>query len=262
MKKTKIGNVAKALSFWLLFEGLLFALNASFFNMPKWLVAIVFGGALSLLMIFLSSLYLKSDKMTMADLGMTLAPGSYRRFAVSLLVGMAFFGGFFVLYLLLAPVAVARISEPDLFNATVLAFFAMLALGTMEEIVFRGYFLRKLDTAIGVRAAIYLSSIAFGLYHGLTIDSITGPAIWGLIYGVLAYWSKGLAIPIGFHVGANLIQSLFSQKERWVSGIWTFDVSEATTLFTVEQVTTGLQIFLLIFAVGLLEYYLRRVHRP
>ena len=152
------------------------------------------------------------------------------------------------------------VEKPDLLNATVIAFLAMTAMGVMEEIVFRGYFLKKLASATGIRAAIYLTSLAFGLYHGITIDSITGPAVWGLLYAVLAYWSKGLAIPIGFHVGVNLIQAIFSQKQKWVSGIWYFDVQDIAAPFTVDQITTGLHLCLLILAVAFVEYYLRKVH--
>ena len=80
-------------------------------------------------------------------------------------------------------------------------------------------------------------------YVFLKSESLTGPAIWGLIFGTLAYWSKGLAIPIGFHTGVNFVQALFSQKEKWASGIWTFDIADEITPFTVDQITVGMKIF-------------------
>jgi len=260
--KANILIAAKAFSFWITFEALLMVWRGSGPPMPQWMLALLFGGSLCLVMAGLTKIYLRSEQMTMADLGMALTKGSLSRFAVSLLIGIAFFGSFFLIYLWLTSVTIVGVPQLDLVEAAVISFLVFLVLGTMEEIVFRGYFLRKLDTAVGMRAAIYLTSIAFGMYHGWSFDSLLGPAVWGLIYAVLAYWSKGLAIPIGFHVGANFIQGLLSQKESWVSGIWTFNATDAVSPFTPVQVTFGLQIGLAVFAVGLVEYYLRRVHKP
>ena len=99
-------------------------------------------------------------------------------------------------------------------------------------------------------------------YVFLKSESLTGPAIWGLIFGTLAYWSKGLAIPIGFHTGVNFVQALFSQKEKWASGIWTFDIADEITPFTVDQITVGMKIFLLVAGLVFVEMYLRKTRRP
>jgi membrane protease YdiL (CAAX protease family) len=261
MSQKKVIIVAKAFSFWFVFQCMLFALNMAYVNIPKWLVAIAFGSTLSLLMFFVTKLYLKTDTLTMASLGMTFVRGSVKRFSISLLLGAAFFGGFFLLYLGLSPVKIVVGSQSDLLLVILLAFLVMLALGTMEEIVFRGYFLRKLNTAMGLRASIYITSMAFGLYHGLAFDSITGPAVWGLLYGVLAFWSKGLAVPLGFHVGANFMQTIFGLKEKWTGGYWAFDMAEKSAPLTIEQITIGLQGFLLVIGVVLVEYYIRKVHK-
>ncbi|WND04062.1 type II CAAX endopeptidase family protein [Temperatibacter marinus] len=254
-------TIIKAFSIWIIFQIAFYWGGAVGPLLPQSMKAIVFGGSLSLFVYFLTKVYLRTDTLTMGDLGMTLSPGSWMRFSLSLVVGMAFFGAFFVAYLLFTPVKIVPILEPNYLNTIFVSLLSFVMLGVMEELVFRGYFMKKLETAIGIRGAIYLTSIAFGLYHGITIDSITGPAIWGLLYAVLAYWSKGLAIPIGFHIGANYIQALFSQKEKWVSGLWNFDVTQQSTLFTIEQVTLMNQLALLTLAIFLVEYYLRKV-RP
>ncbi len=258
MTRRNISIVARAISFWLLFEGLLFGLRTTSFGLPGWAIAITVGGGMSLVMVLVTRLYLKSEeRLEMSSLGMALSTGSLPRLLISLPAGMAFFGCLYLVYLGLGPVSIEWVDQPDFLNATVASFFALLALGTMEEIAFRGYFMRKLDQAIGVRAAIYVTSVAFGLYHGLTIGSLTGPAVWGLLYGALAYWSRGLAVPIGFHVGANLTQALFSQKQRWASGLWMFAIGDEA-LLTVDQISAGLQIVLLLIGVVLVEVYVRR----
>lgn len=259
MTKVKAGLIAKAFLFWGIFELLVIAFRTIPLGIPKWSLGIVVGGVLTIVMILVSRLFLKYDNLTMSALGLTLAKGSYRRFFSSFVAGLAFVGCFFLGYLWLTPITVISVTDPNILDAALVSLFAMLMLSVMEEVVFRGYFLKKLESAVGIRIAIYVTSIAFGLYHGLTIDSLTGPAVWGLWYGVLALWSKGLAVPIGFHTGANFIQALFSQKENWASGFWTFDVADEATLFTVSQVTTGLQVFMLIVGVGLVEVYIRKV---
>lgn len=259
MAQEKFTLIAKATSIWLIFQGLFFTFGAIGFLVPKWALAIVFGGFLSAVMLYITSLYLKNDTLTKSELGMSFTINSLKRGVTSFIIGTSFFGFFYLCYLGLTPVTILLVEQPDFINSTVISLFSFIALGAMEEIVFRGYFMRKLDTAIGIRAAIYVTSIAFGLYHGLVFDSITGPAIWGLVYAALAYWTKGLAIPIGFHIGVNYIQALFSQKEKWVSGIWYFDLQEETAIFTVEQVSIGLKVFMLLLGVALVEYYLRKV---
>lgn len=261
MQGFKARAFGKAISIWLVFQALLFAGVSITSMLPMWALAIIVGSLLCLVMIFLTSLYLRSDGLTMRDIGMALPSGAALKLFVSFVAGMAFFGSFYAAYLLVTPVALVAVSQPDLLTATAISLAVFVALGSMEEIVFRGYFLRKMGAAIGIRGGIYLTSLAFGLYHGLSTESLTGPAIWGLLYAVCAYWSNGLVVPIGFHVGVNYIQALFSGKEKWVPGIWTVELTEAPTIFTVSQLSLGLNVLILLLGVSLVEYYLR-VIRP
>ena len=75
----------------------------------------------------------------------------------------------------------------------------------MEEVMFRGYLLFKLKQAWGTRAAVYFTAIVFGLYHGLVVESLIGPAVWGLVYAWMALVSKGLVLPTMFHFALNWV---------------------------------------------------------
>jgi membrane protease YdiL (CAAX protease family) len=258
VKKTNLMIVAKALLFLAIFEVLLYGIGFAFPSPPKWALGITAGGGMTVAMLLLTRAFLKSEKLTMSDLGMTYGEASLQRFFLSLCAGMALFACFFLVYVWLSPVEVSGVSDLNLFNAIVISFLAILLLAAMEEVVFRGYLLKKLETAFGIRFSIYATSIAFGLYHGLNLESFVGPAIWGLLFGTLAFWSKGLAIPIGFHAGVNLTQALFSQKERWASGIWTVDLTQEATPFTVDQITFALMICLLVAGIVLVEVFLRK----
>lgn len=261
MPKANVVIIAKALLFWVIFTVLVKSGGFFFPVLPQWAMGITAGGFIGAVMVLVTWIFLKSDTLTLSDIGMTFGKDSLKRLVLSLAVGVAFFGCFYLAYLWLTPVMVVSVSNLNVFDAVVIAFFALLMLSVMEEVAFRGYLLKKLESVVGIRGAIYVTSIAFGLYHGLTVDSLTGPAVWGLWYGVLAYWSKGLAIPIGFHAGVNLVQALFSQKERWASGFWTFDVVDKATPLTIEQLTIGIQGLLFIGGVALVEIYLAKVRK-
>ena len=86
-----------------------------------------------------------------------------------------------------------------------------------EELVFRGYGLRRLIAACGQRAALGISALAFGLYHlaqtGFEMWGIGAfwvvalPALGGLVFGLAAIRTGGLALPLGLHLGGNWIQA-------------------------------------------------------
>ena len=250
--------MATALLFWVLFEFVMNSLGPFMTRTPNWLHGSSVGSSVSIAMVGVTYLFLKYDKLTFSDLGMTFNADAVFRFIFSLVAGMVFFGCFYLLYLWLTPVEVVSKQNVDVVSIIPLAFLSFLMLSLMEEIAFRGYFLKKLETAIGIRAAIYMSSLVFGLYHGFAFGSITGPAVWGLLYGVLVYWSKDLAVPIGFHAGANLIQGYAGEKERYADGLWAFELTEKVTPFTVVQFSFFLQIFLFVLGVVLVEVYLAK----
>ena len=75
---------------------------------------------------------------------------------------------------------------------------------------------------------------------------------------MLALWTRGLGVPIGFHAGVNYLQALFSQKQDWVPGIWAFEVSDGPATLSVDQVTMLLQFLLFVVAAILVEVYLRK----
>lgn len=256
MVKTKIFAIAKVLLFWVLFTILMSAIGTLMPTSPNWLHGASIGGSVSIALLAVTYFFLKSEKLTYVNIGIKFSTDSLIRLILSLVAGMAFFGCFYLIYLWLTPVIIVSIQDNFDINIILLPLLSLLMLAAMEEITFRGYALKKLETAIGARGAIYLTSLAFGLYHGVTFDSITGPAVWGLLYAVLAYWSKGLAVPIGFHGGTNLIQAIFGEKSRYADGIWAFDLAEKITPFTLDQITLSLKIFLFFLGILLVETYL------
>lgn len=258
MTKTNIVMLTKVLVFWLLFAVLMNIIGAFTPFSPNWLHGASFGACVTIAMLGVTYFLLKYEKLALMSLDMSFKKSSVLKFTLSLVAGVAFFGIFYLLYLWLTPVIIASTQANSIIKTILLAVLSLTMLSAMEELAFRGYALKQLENVMGTRAAIYLTSLAFGLYHGFSLDSITGPAVWGLLYAVLAFWSKGLAVPIGFHAGANIIQALCGEKPRYADSIWAFDLAEEITPFTVEQVSLWLKIFLFVLAVLLVEIYLSR----
>ncbi len=84
-----------------------------------------------------------------------------------------------------------------------------------EELVFRGYALRVLRMRHGDAVAIVATAAAFGTYHligsqdwamGLTFRFATSFA-GGLLFAWVAIRTRGLAWPIGLHLGGNWVQA-------------------------------------------------------
>jgi len=97
---------------------------------------------------------------------------------------------------------------------------ATLLLGTLvvigqsasEELFFRGWLQPVLARAWGPAAAIGVTAIAFALLHvaGGTRTPLTlvNLMLGGLLFGLLAWRSTGLAAPIGAHAGWNWAEAI------------------------------------------------------
>ena len=86
---------------------------------------------------------------------------------------------------------------------------------------------------------ILTSAILFGLYH-LAGSGMWGigaffraamPALGGVVFGWLAVRTRGLALPIGLHLGGNWVQaavlSFRTQPAAGPAAAWTADLTES-----------------------------------
>ena len=141
--------------------------------------------------------------------------------------------------------------------------FPLIPLAFMEELGFRAYALQILKDKIGIRLSIVITSILFALYHianGWTIaSSFYGPGVWGLVFGLAAVYSKGIAMPTGIHYAANLTTSAFGIANNTVS-IWTIKQPSipATKSGIIDWLTIISAFALLAFAIICIEVYVRQ----
>lgn len=118
------------------------------------------------------------------------------------------------------------------FEAALVGLPLALALLLPEELLFRGYVFRKVIAALGVPIALSFSALVFGAYHLLgsgnwgmgAVFTFVLPALGGLVFGLAALRSGGLALPIGLHLGGNWVQAsvvgLGSFPDAPVTAMW------------------------------------------
>ncbi|WP_146169400.1 CPBP family intramembrane glutamic endopeptidase [Actinoplanes italicus] len=107
----------------------------------------------------------------------------------------------------------------------------------VEELVFRGYALRRLAEGIGATAAVVVLAVIFGGYHLLSVGSsvtvkdggaelawtAVGPLVGAIVFGFAAVRTGGIALPLGLHLGWNWTQwhfFTFPADDNPV-GLWT-----------------------------------------
>jgi membrane protease YdiL (CAAX protease family) len=202
--------------------------------LPAWAYACTF----STLLLAATGLALHFDGTGLARLGLVPTRKRVRELAVGLGLSVVLFG-------VLALVRGATIDAAWSFagsgalsaagSGLAIAFFLLLP----EELLFRGYAFQRLVDAIGTWPGILFSALLFGIYH-LAGSGMWGigaffqfamPALGGVVFGWAAVRTRGLALPIGLHLGGNWVQFyLFSFQPQTAIGqtaLWNATVTDA-----------------------------------
>jgi membrane protease YdiL (CAAX protease family) len=200
---------------------------------PVW----VYSSAFSALTLAASALAMRIDGKGLRDLGLVPAPGRVRELGFGFALGVVLFAG-------LAIVRGATVGATWSFGGSDAALAACGGLGVAlvlmlpEELVFRGYAFQQLLPALGARTTIVVSSLLFGLYHVMgsgmwgigAFFQFAMPALGGLAFGFAAVRTRGLALPIGLHLGGNWVQasvlSFQAQSSVAPTAVWTAHVTD------------------------------------
>lgn len=245
---------------WILSLKLSFLLPLSFPEDYKWFVGGVFGTLLALLITYQFS---KFNKVSMNQIGLNWESKTLTRLLTGFLIGTAIASVMLFAIVHLTELEINRYENSNIPKA----FFWMLAifpLAFMEEVAFRGFVFFNLERIIGLRLTIIITSIIFAYYHDLSGATFTtqllGPGVWGIIYGLSAIWSKGLAMPTGIHTGVNIVLASLGLKDSNYA-IWMIDyqseITESTQSHT-EMIGLFGQLLLLLIGIFMTEWYLRR----
>lgn len=178
------------------------------------------------------------DKKRFVSLGL-----EYReRSATDLLFGFLLSGlmaaTVFVVMLALGYIENVQLAALSGAAAKVLAMslFVMLLVGFWEELVFRGYILQNMAEGMGMKTAILISCVLYGLVHSANPSAnLLSTAIIVLfgylrIYGYLC--TRQLWLSIGMHTGWNFFQAT-------IFGFAASGHAESWTLLTHEPAATS-----------------------
>ena len=178
-------------------------------TVPMW----AYSGVFSVLLLACTAVALRLDGTGLRSLGLAPTRDRIRECLFGFVLGALLFAA-------LALVRGATVGATWTFagpSALAAAAFGIIIAFLMlfpEELLFRGYAFQRLVAAAGAWPAIAISAVLFGIYH------VAGSGMWGIgaffhfamptlggvVFGWLAVRSRGLALPIGLHLGGNWIQ--------------------------------------------------------
>ena len=175
---------------------------------------VLISALFSMALLALSRTLLRREGASLSELGLVPHLERRRQFGAGFAMTV-------LLFLAIAVVQTAAVRAPWRLQgvpgvrAALMGLLVTAVLSLTEELLFRGVALRHLRSLCGERAAIVLSAILFGAYHlvqshdwamGAVFRFLT-PMVGGLLFGWAALRSRGLALPLGLHLGGNWVQS-------------------------------------------------------
>jgi membrane protease YdiL (CAAX protease family) len=93
------------------------------------------------------------------------------------------------------------------FSASVLTW---IVISFVEELSFRGYIMQGLARAWGMPVAVAVSSVLFGVVHGVnpnaTVMGVLNIIVVGVLFAYAYLVTRSLWLPVGLHIGWNLVE--------------------------------------------------------
>ena len=84
----------------------------------------------------------------------------------------------------------------------------------IEEGIFRGILLSRLERTLGLWPAVFFSSALFGAYHGSPVQAVYA-MIMGMVFALSYTWTGRPAVPAGLHGACNLLILLLNRTGAW-----------------------------------------------
>lgn len=251
-------DILKVIGFWAVFWLVLTGLRHV--ELPGFGKAGASIAAVAAMIVLLAAIaaLMRSDGGSFREIGLNgLGGKTPTQFLLGVGLGVAVVAAMMLVMLLLTPLEIEASVNSNIPAVLALSFVVLILLALMEEIAFRSYALFTLKQALGTRPAIYITAIAFGLYHGIAYESLLGPGVWGLFFGYMAVSTNSIALPTGFHLGLNWLQALLGMKPQYSDSIWELSIGTSSKPLAVETTGLLLQLVLLGIAVVIVERLVR-----
>lgn len=220
----------------------------------------VFSSLAIALIYFISKVFLKFENIDLSIVHLIPAKDTWVRLIIGLMIGAVITGVMLIALFNLTGLGLERVETQTLLPFVISA-LVFIPLAFMEELLFRGYPFFRLTQIINIRWVILITAILFTLYHYNGSQNLwslfIGPGIWGVTYGVAAYISKSIAVPLGIHISANVLQALFGLKSGYDPMWKVIDNQELLTQMNHDHLGIIMQIILLVCSVIVLELALK-----
>ena len=203
--------------FWIGFAvlvGLVSPLSAAFPGLWK---GTFLGTVVSAGTVLITIGILRMAKWSVKDVGLSFRRNSITRFILGIGCGLFLITlHFAILWLFGGQVALERVPEVKPITLLV-AVCSFVALSVMEELGFRGYSFRRLESSYGLVIAQLIVAFAFAVYHvagGFPwMAALLGTGMGSILFGMATIATKGLAVPIGLHAAWNIAGWAVGEKQ-------------------------------------------------
>ena len=219
---------------------------------------LVMGCVAALATLLLTMLFVRWERVTLADVGAKLIRGSLWRFTTAFAFGLALPLLRAGIVMMATEVRYARVPGFPL-EEVMLALATYIALAAREELAFRGYPLRMLDRRFGVWTAQLMIAVLFALEHAIGgwtwWQALSGSGAGALLFGSASLRTRGLAVPIGLHAAWNFGDAVLGGKGT--PGLWR-PVADASATGRVEMTQWIAYILIMVTATATIWLWPRR----
>lgn len=209
----------------------------------------------SLLTLALVYVFMRRAKLGLRDVGLEPGRASLPRFVTGYAIGLLMAAIQAIIALRFGHLTLTL--TPDLTVQVVLPLLLYLVVAVREELVFRSYALRSLEYAFSPAIALTLITVIFIMEHvlaGVTWKmSVIGSGLGGLLFGLAALKTRGLALPLGLHAAWNTGQWMTGFKNK--PGIWTAVVEKGYEKQTENVSLAAFVIVMLLAIAGVMLVY-------
>ncbi|MGI6006960.1 MAG: HAD hydrolase-like protein [Ruminococcus sp.] len=99
----------------------------------------------------------------------------------------------------------SRLQESAFSNQSILMMILVVGVAApiVEEVLFRGLVMKRIQDYLGTAWAVVLSALIFGVYHGNVVQFVYA-GLLGLAFGMIMFRTNSLKVVITAHMAANL----------------------------------------------------------
>jgi uncharacterized protein len=231
-------------------------LTKSFPRREGELLSILLATLLTLILVYV---FTRWSKLTLKEVGVTAGPATIGRFTCGFFIGLLLAVAQALIVSATGHLQLVRVDHLDVIDVA-MPFGLYLLVACREELAFRAYALQTLRYRFTPLFALVVITALFIVEHVVSgmswTMSIIGSGLGGILFGVAALKTRGLALPIGLHSAWNFGQWMMGFKGA--PGIWQAVVDPGQEART-ERI--GLAVFaaLMILAIaGVVLYYRRQ----